>query len=205
MHLHKPACAALAAALSLAAAPALASDGPPSQTQDVQIAQSTLSLLGYYDGSLDGDFDQATRAALERALLDTHYAGAFDSLDAPVMGFLASLAGPALAEAFGTDPTGTWDVDLSGLSADERRALLDLHQWESLALCASPLAMHIQGMALGTWLYGFTGALTLADGALTPLPDPERPDHPQPGFTFVDVDTMQRVVDGAIETWHRCK
>ena len=201
----RPIASLAAATMALsAAAVAQAGDGPPAPYQDVQIVQSALDVLGYYDGPLDGDFDAETFDALERFILDSHFAGAYDTLNQTVVMFVGMEAGLALEESFGTNPTGTWDVDLSGLSAAEAEQMRTLHDWESLELCSSPLATRFEGMAYGTWRYGFLGVLALRDGALVPLPDPEYPDLEQPAFTFVDADTMQRIVDGRTETWHRC-
>lgn len=196
---------ACAIAIALAAgAPARAGDGPPQPWQTVQMAQSALELLGYYDGELHGKMDPATHDALERFVIDSHYAGGYDQVNIALLTLLAIEVGPALEASFGTDPTGTWDVDLSGLSAEDRRDLMDLHQWESLDLCSSPLAIQFRGMTSSYWLYGSPTIYALRDGALEPLPDPDFPDAPRPAFRLIDADTMQRTVDGAIETWHRC-
>lgn len=190
--------------LVLTAAPGLAGDGPPTEAQEVQLVQSTLDLLGYYDGPIDGVLDAATREALERLVLDGHFAGPYDTLNQAVMNYVATFAGPALAEAFGTDPTGSWDIDLSALTPEQGQALLDLYQWESLALCASPLALSFQGMGYRPWLFGSPFVIALRDNALVPLPAPGEPDRALPGFVLIDEDTMQRTVDGRTERWHRC-
>lgn len=190
--------------LALAAAPAAAGDGPPRPYQDVQILQSGLAVLDYYDGPIHGDLDTDTLLSIEYFALQTGFDGRVDAVTPELLTAVEAAATPALAAAFGTDPSGSWDRDLSQLGPQEAQALMDLYQWPSLELCGSPLAIRFQGMAYGTWLYGFVGPIALRDGALQPLPDRDYPDMVQPAFTFVDQDTMQRVVEGETETWHRC-
>ena len=195
---------AAAGLVALAAAPAAAGDGPPQPYQDVQILQSGLELLRYYDGPIHGDLDADTLLAIESFASRTGFDGPVDAVTPELLTAVEAAATPALVAAFGTDPGGTWDRDLSHLGPQEAQDLIDLYQWPSLELCGSPLAIRFQGMAYGTWLYGFAGPIALRDGALQPLPDRDYPDRVQPAFTFVDRDTMQRVVEGETETWHRC-
>ena len=189
-----------------ASAIAQAGDGPPPLNVEIQILQSGLELLGYYDGLLDGEMQPRTREALEQFAADNDVTDGVDPPTRALFDAMAAAVGPALAVGFGTNPAGTWDIDLSGLSAEEAQEIRDLHQWDSLDLCSSPLAINFQGMAYVYWRYGSPTVFALVDGRLEPVPNLNEPEYPAaPAFSLVDDDTMQRTFNGEIESWHRCE
>ncbi|MGF1627029.1 MAG: peptidoglycan-binding protein [Alphaproteobacteria bacterium] len=184
--------------------PAVAGD-PPTPFQEVQMVQSALAILGYEPGPLDGEWGNATQSALEAFAADTGYDGPTGAADGAVIDALFARLGPALEAGFGTDPTGTWDLDFSAYSEAERRDMMALYGWEVMETCSSPLAIYFSGIAYRQWVSGAPLVMTLKDRRLEAL-------HPDPGdgflepfaFSFVDESTMHREVEGDTEIWLRC-
>jgi hypothetical protein len=69
--------------------------------------QARLQALGHYDGSLDGDYGEHTRTAVEKFQLDS----AIEASGAVDAGTWRALGDAERAAAPGTDPHWSWDGD----------------------------------------------------------------------------------------------
>jgi hypothetical protein len=193
-----------AVAMVLAAAsPAVAGD-PPTPEQEVQIVQSALDLLGHDPGPIDGVWGARTTEAAAAFAAASGYAGPTDRPDGALIEALLAQTGPAVEARFGTDPTGTWDLDFDGMHAAEREELMAIYGLDSVATCSSPFAIYFSGgIVYRQHELGVPVVMEVRDGEMRSL-DPGGEFEPFV-FAFVDDLTLRRDVEGMTEYWARCE
>lgn len=190
------------AATGALSAPAAAGDAPTA-TQQVQIIQSALDVLGHDPGPIDGRWGAGTAAAVAAFAGAEAYDGPTDAPDDALVEALLSLTGPAVAARFGTDPTGTWDLDFAAMSAEERQQMMEVYGLESLETCSSPFAIYFSGgIVYRQWETGSPVVMEVADGRMVSL-DPGR-EHEPFAIDFVDELTFHRHSEGYTEVYARC-
>ncbi|MGF1627027.1 MAG: peptidoglycan-binding protein [Alphaproteobacteria bacterium] len=190
------------AATGALSAPAAAGDAPTAM-QQVQIIQSALDVLGHDPGPIDGRWGAQTAAAVAAFTRAEAYDGPSDGPNDTLAEALLSLVGPAAEARFGTDPTGTWDLDFAAMSAEERQQLMEVYGLDSLESCASLFAIYFSGgIVYRQWDTGSPVVMEVAEGRMLSL-DPGSEFEPF-AFVFVDELTMHREVEGFTEVWARC-
>lgn len=186
----------LAAALMLCTATAQAGD-PLSAAQEVQALQSALAILGHDPGPVDGIMGRQTRAALEAFKDATGFEAAGADPELALMNAVLDATGPALAERFGTDPTGFWDIDWEASGLDPLA--------DGVATCADGGKWYFSGGII--WRLVDSGVpivMTLNGDHLETLPIPSGGFIEPNRFVSVDPNTMHRLVEGEAEVWSRC-
>lgn len=186
-----------AAAAALLAATAAQAGEPPSAAQEVQIAQAALGIMGYDPGPIDAQMGPQTRAAVDAFLAETGAVVDGSQTATNLSNTLLTHIGPALTAGFGTDPTGTWDIDWVASGLED-------YSGGRQTCEGSGRAYFSGGIVFRDWEGGFPIVFTLADGRLETLPLPSGDFIEPHAFEFVDDNTLHRQVEGETEVWVRC-
>lgn len=183
-------------AACLACAAAAEAGDALSSAQQIQALQSALAILGYDPGPADGVMGPQTRDAIAAYGAATGFAADGDDPQQALLNALLDDVRPALASAFGIDPTGAWDVDAvaSGLPPED-----------AAAPCQSPYRGTFSDGII--WRNAETGVPLVyeLDGErLAMLPNPSGEFFEPHAYTVVDADTLHLRVEGNTEVWVRC-
>ncbi|MEZ5669334.1 MAG: peptidoglycan-binding domain-containing protein [Alphaproteobacteria bacterium] len=186
----------LAATLTVMAAAAQAGE-PMSPGQEIQAIQSGLTILGYDPGPVDGLMGARTRAAIAAFERDTGFVESDAVPEGLLINAVLDATGPALAERFGLDPTGSWDLDreASGYGAAE----------PGQETCAGGGHWYFSGGIV--WRDFDSGSplvLALNGDRLETVPLPSGEFIEANAFVVVDDRTMHRLVEGETEVWVLC-
>lgn len=186
----------LTAALILCAATAQAGD-PLSAGQEIQALQSALVILGYDPGAVDGRIGPQTSAAMEAYMEATGFDAGDGELETALFNALLADTGPALAERYGTNPDGFWDIDWAASGMEPYS--------EGMATCETGGNWYFSGGIV--WRHVESGApivLALVGDELEALPLPSGEFIEPNRFVSIDANTMHRFVEGSTEVWVRC-
>ena len=184
------------AALVFGAATAQAGE-PMTEGQEIQALQSALTILGYDPGKIDGRPGPRTDAAIAAFTDASGFVADDDDPQRALINAVLDATGPALIDAFGTDPTGSWDIDLAASGIDASAS--------DGALCESQWAIYFSGgIVWRHWDSGSPIVMALVDDRLEAQSLPSGEFIEPFAFEFVDADTMHRSVEGETEVWVRC-
>lgn len=170
---------------------------PMTDAQEIQAIQSGLTILGYDPGVIDGRMGPRTQAAIDAYAAETGFVESDAVPEGLVSNAVLGDVGPALAESFGLDPTGSWDIDWSASGMEP----LDEDQWT----CRDSGTWYFSGgIVWRSWQSGYPILLTLVGDRLETLPPPSGDFIESNAFVAVDANTMHREVEGMTEVWVRC-
>ena len=177
-----------------------------SPTQQVQLVQSALTILGFPPGRIDGIDGPTTRDALSAAAIARDWSRVPQAIDGRVVEDLNRAAAAALAWRFAIRFDGRWILDPnrwdSTMAAD---AGID-HPVTLAGACAArgPQSFIIDGL-IYTAGGGATWVMILDGARLVPVRPEGRPVQSEVhGFAVVDLNTLESLTEGDTAQWRRC-
>ena len=163
------------------------------RARQVQFVQSGLAILGYDSGPADGIIGAQTRAAMALFAM-AHGVDQVDATNLPVMfNAVRQAVSLALAESFGTDPSGNWDIGSQATGGDDGAGCI-----------GQEVRYFANGLMFGDQPFAVPYILGLVDGHLEILPPPDGSEFLQQSFIFVDDMTINHMAAGESEVWVRC-